>query len=170
MGELNTQECCYDGGDCKYLNESSVCQSCGHHMSDELVGNGFCDGVLLTPDCCFDLGDCNCPGCPFNENIIGNDLCDNDISQMEECCFDGGDCACVTITLENQCCSVLRSESQYCFPVMAVCPTCVYIHSVRFGDSKCNDYLNSVNCCFDGGDCINRTLGQATLSNYINAQ
>eukprot|EP00979_Chaetoceros_neogracilis_P003516 scaffold610_cov204-Chaetoceros_neogracile.AAC.3 len=99
-GELNTQKCDFDGGDC--FNFNLLYPGCNVDDPEKFLGNGECDGGLYnTPECKYDNGDCDLFNSYLNEYPnctvdffwwIGDGRCDGDGYNTTECGFDGGDC------------------------------------------------------------------------------
>ena len=119
--------CCWDGGDCL----PGPCPTCNFGSQKE-IGDGVCQEELNNEDCCFDGGDCGEVVQDCSDTIRVNDgVCDLDLF---ECGLDGGDCLGMSL----------------------LCPTCLAPSAgMRLGTGECDQDLNNLHCCYDGGDCHN---------------
>jgi phage FluMu protein Com len=152
--ELNTKRCNFDGGDCEEFDTKYP--NCDV-PKPFYVFDDICDtGIYNTPECGMDGGACkkhniDYPGCNAEETeLLGDDKCHNIKNQNSiRCDFDGGDC-----TKENL---------KY--------PKCKAVNLWALGNEKCEQFvqstksgtkeiyedgaiINSADCGFDGGDCI----------------
>lgn len=141
-GYYDTSFCEWDGGDCVGLELGKRRPDCNVN-NPELLGNGYCDSAYNTLECGFDEGDCDefnkkYPSCQASEPVkVGDGVCDvtGDFEYDNFFCeFDGGDC-------ENQ-----NFEDRY--------PGCDISCKSIIGDGICNYQCNSIQCGWDGGDCI----------------
>ena len=117
-----TDACDYDGGgDC---SECAVIIPSG---TEDLIGNGICDGGVYMQDACSnDGGDCS------NCKATGDGYCHKHYN-TEACGWDAGDC------------------------LIADYPNCHVGISGWINDGQCDDYApyNTEACGWDGGDCPN---------------
>ena len=115
--ETNIPGCNYDGGDCcghnVNVDHCSQCncyykEICDAGVTNNLVGDGYCDDETNTPACDYDGGDC-CGSCVFTDYcshcecfdgltsvgithpLVGNGFCDEETNNIE-CAYDGGEC------------------------------------------------------------------------------
>ena len=168
--KYNTEDCCYDGGDCI---PRFHCASCKIDMRRNYA-DGVCDEGYNTRECCFDGGDCGkavCLSCPSNDRpLVGDGTCQQDLNTAQ-CCFDAGDCGGESVNCpypdrinDLVCDQELQTEicnfdGDDCKSVIAgLCPTCMAENSFRrMKDGNCDHDLNTLHCCFDGGDCHDLT-------------
>eukprot|EP00903_Cladosiphon_okamuranus_P014618 g13556.t1 len=162
--DLNTPECNYDGGDCCSCTcEDKPNQECGGR-------DGF---ACIDPDAqCVDddditvnmLEECGWVG------GIGNGYCDEE-NNKEACNYDGGDCCQCTCDPTN------ADDDQGCgrwsnFACIDPLAPCVDDDSVTvdmidicdagsIGNGYCDDYNNTPECAYDGGDCCSCTCDPA---------
>ena len=116
--ETNIAACNYDGGDCcgRNLNvdHCSHCncfykETCDAGVTNDYVGDGYCDDGTNIQACNYDGGDCcgscvnteycsNCD-CPLDgltsggitHPVVGNGVCDEETNNIE-CNYDNGEC------------------------------------------------------------------------------
>lgn len=141
--EYNTETCGWDGGDC--LEENETNPPPGWPVPggrDAGAGDDDDEDEDEYPDCPVDYSN--------RRRWIGNGHC-NPILNTAECGWDGGDC------LEsNEANPPLEprtagdgDEDEY--------PDCQvqYAHRQKWiGNGYCNDILNTPECGYDGGDCL----------------
>ena len=81
----NVAECNFDGGDCGEGSRSNITTP-GNCRHPERIADGKCDTSNNVTECSFDGGDC------CQQNLIGNDICD-EFNNFVSCgFFDGWDC------------------------------------------------------------------------------
>jgi len=108
-GDFNTDQCGWDGGDCKDFNAEYTTNTTNCNVPNPFwVGDGVCDGDSKegyhVESCGWDGGDCapiEFPDCiiynPFTdvnyngESWLGDGYCDAKLN-VEICEYDGGDC------------------------------------------------------------------------------
>ena len=143
--ETNIPACNYDGGDCcghnVNMDHCFQCncfykETCDAGVTNNYVGDGYCDDETNIPACDYDGGDCcgSCVNTEYCSNcdclggiisvgitnpLVGNGLCNEETNTIE-CNYDGGDW----------------------------CPNFNLV-----GDGICNDETNHLGCNYDGGDC-----------------
>ena len=147
FGGYNTQECDYDGGDCKGFNANyatTANSNCTEHDPPccdvefpDLLGDEECNdgkGGYNTEGCGWDGGDClnethfpNCTG--IDPARLRDKTCDGGNYNTEECGWDGGDC-------------LIRDY-----------PNCHVDIPDRVRDERCDADANTEECGWDGGDC-----------------
>ena len=115
--DTNIPACNYDGGDCcghnVNVDHCSQCncfykETCDAGVTNNYVGDGYCDDEMNIAACNYDGGDCcvvnvntnHCIECAcyFIENcaagvhpLVGNGFCDEETNNID-CAYDGGDC------------------------------------------------------------------------------
>ena len=143
--ETNIAACNYDGGDCcghnVNVDHCSHCncfykETCDAGVTNNYVGDGYCDDETNIPACNYDGGDCcgpcinteycsncDCLGGPNSVEIanplVGNGFCNEETNNIQ-CDYDGGDC-----------CS----------------------NPEMVGNGFCDEETNNIECVYDGGDC-----------------
>ena len=167
--ELMVELCCYDGGDCPC--SACKCPSCPMFLQKKhsWLGDNVCDPELNRKDCCHDLGDCGCIAiqsqdwfenidegcidvseyivpchtCPIPKyNHISDGLCDIELNN-KDCCMDGGDCD----GARTRCMSC-NITSLYSLNFRFLVPA-----QEQLGNNACDPELDTLECCFDEGDC-----------------
>ena len=115
--ETNIAACGYDGGDCcghnVNVDHCSQCncfykETCDAGVTNNYVGDGYCDDGTNIAACNYDGGDC-CGSCVLTEYcsncdclggltsvgithpLVGNGFCDEETNNID-CAYDGGDC------------------------------------------------------------------------------
>jgi len=111
----NTEECCWDGGDCIKVFTGNDCivtpETCSG-ADINLLGNGICEignyiyfqNTTYNEGCCWDGGDClkffddsctaNIATCAGNMSYLGDGYCDDYWPyNTKGCCWDGNDCS-----------------------------------------------------------------------------
>ena len=133
---FNTEECCFDLGDCCDPNADKLPSSCSECKCKS--ENGLAS--LLTPDT--PLGPCQ------PESFISDGFCDDSLN-FPICEFDGGDCC--SSTSDYAFCSVCLCVSPANFTEpMAYSDKC---QISWIGDGVCDDVNNNQGCIYDEDDC-----------------
>ena len=133
---FNTEECCFDLGDCCDPNADKLPSSCSECKCKS--ENGLAS--LLTPDT--PLGPCQ------PESFISDGFCDDSLN-FPICEFDGGDCC--SSTSDYAFCSVCLCVSHANFTEpMAYSDKC---QISWIGDGVCDDVNNNEGCFYDEDDC-----------------
>lgn len=157
-----TAECGWVNKDCSVLGYPN----CHPGAFVDLLGNGNCDGQYTGPDwwtevtseeCGYDLGDCiesQYPNCtiPINDQIrLGDGNCDPWPYDSKECGWDGGDCS-NSIFEERypDCPAELHTGFTGIFEAEVV----LIDNKAKIGDGVCDGSYNTIECKYDGGDCI----------------
>ena len=100
--ETNIAACYYDGGDCcghnVNVDHCSECncfykETCDAGLTNNYVGDGYCDDETNIPACNYDGGDCcgSWTSVEIANTLVGNGFCDEETNNIE-CNYDGGDC------------------------------------------------------------------------------
>ena len=130
-------------------------------LEDDCSLIGFWNNIVLCPK-----------QCPWTSEF-GNSICDA-VNNIESCGYDGGDC-CGDFNDYDMCYSVCYSFDQMPnqsyvrqhFESISQCfENCkckgfydgtdsflAYCNPYHYGDGYCDDYLNTPECNYDGGDC-----------------
>ena len=121
------------------------------------------------------------PNCPLS-NDFGNGICDA-VNNNEICGYDGGDC-CGNYNYYGECYSFCNAPNAYqSFESEDQClENCkckefyddtnnflAHCNPYHYGDGYCDDYLNTPECFFDGGDCcitIFNTITEVEVDKY----
>ena len=140
-GHYNRSDCCFDGGDCLDKQQLELCQSCLLDHSQAYIANRRCDSIFNSLECCFDGGFCEVDVCStcLDEKLklrINDGICDEIIMKLTDCCQDRDDCRDDVILVNNACHSCQVSGAH-----------------AFLGTGQCDPFMNSYQCCFDGGDC-----------------
>ncbi|GFH62061.1 hypothetical protein CTEN210_18537 [Chaetoceros tenuissimus] len=146
-GELNNNECGFDGGDCEEFNiKYPGCSA----LLPLKVGDDICDDGNNYIECQYDGGDC----CPFGDPTRLDKLDDfNKLKQTQRC--DGGLYSTSLCDYDAGACDSLREQFPRCdfnkignhFSVTDNVPT--------LGDTFCESTLyNNENCGWEFGDCL----------------
>jgi hypothetical protein len=168
--DYNTTECGWDGGDCIPCDNGFFGSNCTLDFPNctvpnpKYIGNDYCDDERYNrSECGWDGGDCAQPDCtvPFPE-WIGDGNCDGDEYNTTECGWDGGDCL------------RLPCDAGYFGPNCTYSyPNCTVPNPKYIGNGYCDgdEYYNTTECGWDGGDCLpcdDGYFGLYCLLNYTN--
>jgi hypothetical protein len=164
----NTEACGWDGKDCPLpCDDGYFGFDCTLHYPNcsvpypEFIGDGACDGdVYNTEACGWDGTDCplpcddgyfgfdctlHLPNCSVpNPQWIGDGACNGDVYNTEACGWDGKDCP-------------LPCDDGYFGPNCTLyLPNCSVPSQYRnwIGNGFCDDFYNTTECEYDGGDCL----------------
>ena len=165
--ETNIAACGYDGGDCcghnVNVDHCSQCncfykETCDAGVTNNYVGDGYCDDGTNIAACNYDGGDCcgSCVNTEYCSNcechggltsvgmtnpLVGNSFC-NDETNIGACNYDGGDCCGHNVNADFcfQChCHFIENCAAGVHPLV--------------GNGFCDGETNNIDCAYDGGDC-----------------
>ena len=183
----NTELCSYDGGDCclEPVIKDDYCIDCICHLDGTRHPSKNTESTTtLLPSTTLEFTTISTsianttasmsfyPNCePGYLEWIGDGSCD-DSTNIEDCNFDGGDC-CLEFVVKDfcyECCchqDECASKTSTTTEANLFCPTCIHSHGMYLylGDTVCDNFLNTEECCYDYGDCYQPYLITVTPVN-----
>jgi len=138
----NNYECRFDGGDCclnPVINKYS-CNECICHAENKTY-------PVTNKIKKFTIGP-TFPYCQYiHQHKIDDGYCNDEVNMMAECDYDGGDCCLAEI-------DDLKCDECICHQDGSRHPTRLcWFASIFVNDTYCDDFLNTPQCLYDGGDC-----------------